>query len=356
MNLTKHYFPGGNTSMGFVNYFDGIIAPWVTNKRIYVLKGGPGVGKNTFMNLFSKTAKEKGYAVEHFHCASDAKSLDAVHIPSLGVTMLDGTAPHVIDPVTPGAIDNILNLGVYLDEKGLEKKRSEIEKLMQENSRGYKRTFAYLAAAGKLQENSNYFYQCALDKEELRAEVQEIFGTHDLKKGKLKGKIRNLFAEAITPQGFTDYFDTIVEDEKIIALHGPLGVASEFIKMAIQFASFMGYGMEVFYSSLLPKDPVHVIIKDLGLCITTNLSFNKQVEKVIDLNYLLDPIILEKYSSTFSFNELYRKQLVEVAIESLMQTKDIHDDIEAIYKGYMDFDKVTEYTGAFMEKFFGELE
>lgn len=270
--------------------------------------------------------------------------------------MLDGTAPHIIDPVTPGAIDNILNLGVYLDEKGLEKKRSEIEKLMQENSRGYKRTFAYLSAAGKLQENSNYFYQCALDREELRAEVQGIFGTHDLKKGKLKGQIRKLFAEAITPQGYIDYFESIVTDEKIIALRGPIGVAAEYIKMAIQFASFMGYGMEVYYSSLLPNDPIHLIIKDLDLCITTNMTFTKQVEKIIDLNYLLDPIILEKYDSTFSFNELYRKQLVEVAIESLMQTKDLHDDIETIYKAYMDFDKVTEYTGAFIDKFFADLE
>ena len=89
MNLTKHYFPVGNTSKGFVNYFDGIVAPWVDNKRVFVLKGGPGVGKNTFMNLFSKRARERGYAVEHFHCASDANSLDAVHIPSIGVTMLD---------------------------------------------------------------------------------------------------------------------------------------------------------------------------------------------------------------------------------------------------------------------------
>ena len=352
MNLTKHYFPGGNTSKGFVNYFDGIIAPWVENRRIFVLKGGPGVGKNTFMNLFSKRAKEKGYAVEHFHCASDSKSLDAVHIPSLGVTMLDGTAPHVVDPVTPGAVDEILNLGIYLDQPGLEKKRNEILKLMDENGRGYKRTFAYLGAAGKLQENTNYFYQCALDREELRNEVQELFGTHDLKLGKHNGQMRHLFADAFTPQGYVDYFNTIVEDEKIISLHGPTGIASEYIKLVLHFAMFMGYGCEVFYSSLLPQNPIHLIIKDLRLCITTNLAFPRQIEKIIDLNYLLDPLVVEKYDSTFSFNELYQKQLIEVAIDSLMQSKNLHDDIETIYKEYMDFDKVTQYTNEFVDKFF----
>ena len=352
MNLTKHYFPGGNTCKGFVNFFDGIIAPWVDNKRIFVLKGGPGVGKNTFMNLFSKRAREKGYAVEHFHCASDTNSLDAVHIPSIGITMLDGTAPHIIDPVTPGAVDEILNLGIYLDQKGLEKKRGQITRLMQENARGYKRTFAYLGAAGRLRENSNYYNLCAIDMDELREEVQDVFGTHELKKGNLKGAIRHLFADAITPQGYIDYFSSIVGDEKIISLHGPSAVTSEFIKMSLNFAMFMGYGCEVFYSSLLPDQPIHLIIRDLDMCITTNLVFPRQIEKIINLNLLLDQMVLDKYESTFQFNELYEKQLMEVAIESLMTTKDIHDEIEAIYKSYMDFDKVTEYTTQFVNKFF----
>ncbi len=352
MNLTKHYFPGGNTSKGFVNYFDGIVAPWVENKRIFVLKGGPGVGKNTFMNLFSKRARERGYAVEHFHCASDANSLDAVHIPSLGVTMLDGTAPHVIDPVTPGAVDEILNLGVYLDQVGLEKKRGQIIKLMQENSRGYKRTFSYLAAAGHLRENTNYYHLCAIDKDELREEVQDVFGTHELKKGNLKGQIRHLFADAITPQGHIDYFTSLVGEEKIISLHGPAGITSEFIKMALNFAKFMGYGCEVFYSSLLPDEPVHLIIRDLDMCITTSMAFPRQIEKIINLNLLVDQAVVDRYDSTFRFNELYEKQLIEVAIESLMTTKDIHDEIEAIYKAYMDFDKVTEYTNQFIKNFY----
>lgn len=352
MQLTKHYFPGGNTCNGFVNYFDGIVAPWTSNNRCYVLKGGPGVGKNTFMKRFSELAKERGYAVEHFHCASDSKSLDAIHIPSLGVTMLDGTAPHSIDPVTPGAVDEILNLGRFLDNQGLEGKKEEIIRLMQENSRGYKHTFAYLGAAGKLQENTDYIYKCALDSEELRNEVQDLFGTHDLKIGKHNGTMRHLFAEAYTPQGYVDYFNTIVEEEQIISLHGPKAVASEYIKLALHFARFMGYGCEVFYSCLLPQCPIHLIVKDLGLCITTNLAFTRQIEKIIDLESLLNPALMETYNSTITLNDRYKKQLIDVAIESLLHTKGIHDKIEEIYMQYMAFDQLSEYTDRFMDDFF----
>ncbi len=352
MNKVKHYFPGGNTSKGFVNYFDGIIAPWVENKRIYVLKGGPGVGKNTFMKAFGKKADSKGYDVEYFHCASDYNSYDAVHIPKLGVTMLDGTAPHVIDPVTPGAIDGIINLGQYLDEKGLETKRENILSLGRDNQRGYRRTFAYLGAAGRLQESTNYLYMCALNREELRAEVQEVFGTNELKRGRNHGKVRRLFADAITPQGMIDVFDTIVSNEKIISLHGPNVIANEFINLALHFCMFMGYGCEVYHNSLLPDNVEHLIIKDLGLCITTQLAFAKQIEKIIDLTYLLNQTVVDKYESTFAFNELYEKQLLEAAIESLMQTKQIHDDLEAVYKEYMDFEQVNKLTKEFLKEFF----
>lgn len=352
MSVVKHYFPGGNTSKGFVNYFEGIIAPWVQNNRIYVLKGGPGVGKNTFMKALGKQAEERDYDVEYFHCASDSESLDAIHIPKLGVTMLDGTAPHVIDPVTPGAVDGILNLGVYLDEKGLAEKKERILQLNQENSRGYKRTFSYLAAAGKLQENTNYFYECAINYDELRSEVQDLFGTHELRIGKHNGQVRRLFAEAITPQGFLDYVNTIVTKETIVVLHGPEIVAAEYIRLALHFAMFMGYGCEVYYSALIPDIPKHLIIRDLNLCITTSLDFPKQIEKIVDLTYLLNADWTDKYKDTFEFNELYCKQLQDAAIESLKQTKEIHDDIEKVYAGYMDFEKASAYTKEFLDHFF----
>ncbi|MDO7203979.1 hypothetical protein Q5M85_07220 [Paraclostridium bifermentans] len=34
--------------------------------------------------------------------------------------MLDATAPHIIDPKNPGAIDEILDLGRYWDRKTIE--------------------------------------------------------------------------------------------------------------------------------------------------------------------------------------------------------------------------------------------
>jgi hypothetical protein len=43
----KHVFPGNNTARGFYSFYDYIIAP--DARRILVIKGGPGVGKSTFL-------------------------------------------------------------------------------------------------------------------------------------------------------------------------------------------------------------------------------------------------------------------------------------------------------------------
>jgi len=44
----KKVFPGSNTSKGFYSFYDYIIDQREAS-RIFVIKGGPGVGKSTFM-------------------------------------------------------------------------------------------------------------------------------------------------------------------------------------------------------------------------------------------------------------------------------------------------------------------
>ena len=104
---TRKMFPGGNTANGFYSFFDYIIPNDVN--RIFCLKGGPGVGKSSFMKKMAKEFTKMGYDVELHYCSSDPSSLDGVVIKGLNVVMIDATAPHTVDPKIPGAVDEILN-------------------------------------------------------------------------------------------------------------------------------------------------------------------------------------------------------------------------------------------------------
>ncbi|RKD32467.1 ATPase [Thermohalobacter berrensis] len=89
----KRMFPGGNTSKGFYSYYDYIIEK--DANRIFIIKGGPGVGKSSMMKKIAKEMIDRGYNIEYHHCSSDNNSIDGVVIPKLRVGLIDGTAPHV---------------------------------------------------------------------------------------------------------------------------------------------------------------------------------------------------------------------------------------------------------------------
>jgi polynucleotide 5'-kinase involved in rRNA processing len=87
----RNLFPGGNTCEGFYSFYDYTIEPDAT--RIFIIKGGPGVGKSTFMRHIGNEMLERSYDVEFHCCSSDNGSIDGVVIPAIRVALLDGTAP-----------------------------------------------------------------------------------------------------------------------------------------------------------------------------------------------------------------------------------------------------------------------
>lgn len=137
-NGKRRYFPGANTGRGFIGHFEGIVPPWSEPHYTYVLKGGPGVGKSTLMKKCAAIARANGFTVEEFRCASDPESFDAVRIPQRRLVLLDGTAPHTIDPAMPGIDGETLDLGRFLHKEVFKRRREELFVLAEENRAHYK--------------------------------------------------------------------------------------------------------------------------------------------------------------------------------------------------------------------------
>ncbi|MGE4485772.1 MAG: hypothetical protein AB7C97_11745 [Oscillospiraceae bacterium] len=88
---STYYFLGANTPDGFLSLYDDLTSP---DDFLYILKGGPGCGKSSFMRKLSSDLQKKGFAAEFILCAGDPDSLDGVRFPELGVAFVDGTSPH----------------------------------------------------------------------------------------------------------------------------------------------------------------------------------------------------------------------------------------------------------------------
>ena len=102
----RNIFPGGNTPYGFHSYYNYIM-PQNKAEKIFCLKGGPGTGKSTIMKEIGEYFIDNGEDVDFLWCSSDPDSLDGVVIKSRNVAVVDGTAPHIVDPENPGAVDRM---------------------------------------------------------------------------------------------------------------------------------------------------------------------------------------------------------------------------------------------------------
>ena len=98
MAIVTNFFVGANSGEGFQNLFSQVV-DLEEAYDLMVLKGGPGVGKNTFMREIGRTMEAAGTPVEYLWCSGDPDSLDGLVLPELRCAVVDGTSPHGTAPL-----------------------------------------------------------------------------------------------------------------------------------------------------------------------------------------------------------------------------------------------------------------
>ena len=313
--MTKMFFPGANTGLGFISRFDGIITD--KNHYTYVLKGGPGVGKNTLMRKVLESAAKKCYTVEEFRCASDPKSLDAIRIVEISTVLLDGTAPHSIDPKLPGVCDEIVNLGHFKNKSEFAKRRGEVERLMAENKSHYNRAYALLSAARLLKTEALSMAESAIDKRKLCAFLKPFTEKAP------GGSFRELFLASATPSGIVNFADSFSAEETTY-LSGILGeVALKEAKKMLQ-----GKTALVGYDFVAPDMPLAINIGEASLAIGDGENLLGICENSL-------PTSLTVFLSE-------SERLCALATAELSLCLAAHDKIEDAYRPYVDYDRVSE--------------
>jgi hypothetical protein len=125
---TRHYFVNGNTAQGFIDYFASNLQGL---EKVFILKGGPGTGKSALIKSIAAVCEKNGADVEYIHCPFDPNSLDGVIVPDFKFAVVDGTAPHIVEPTAPGAIEEYVNLGAAWDSAKLKAHKEEILRLSE---------------------------------------------------------------------------------------------------------------------------------------------------------------------------------------------------------------------------------
>lgn len=342
-----NYFPGGNTANGFWSFYRYIINPEEA-RRIICIKGGPGTGKSSLMKKTGLYFIEKGYDVEMHHCSSDNNSLDGIVIKDLKVALIDGTSPHVTDPVFPGAVDEVLNLGEHWHEQGFQPSRDKIISISKKISSYFQSTYNYLGAARLMYEDLESKVANSMDKYKIAILEKELIAKILPESTGKAGSERHLFATAFTPGGIVTFIQNLTEDYEVIyALNGAPGTGTSELLNSISSAALKnGFDVEIYHHPLLPEKTEHILIPELDTAIVTSNELNNMTftgSQIYLENYLAAKYDRERNTTTKKLFNL----LTERALELLGNAKELHDELETHYIPNMKFkelDQVYENT------------
>lgn len=344
------YFLGANAPGGFYSLYPELIRP-EDARAIYILKGGPGCGKSTLMRRVAERMEGAGLDTEYVLCSGDPDSLDALLLPQLGVALVDGTAPHVVEPRYPGVVDRYVNLGDCYNFAGLAGARQDIIAAMSGYKGCYQRAYRCLGAAGQIVEDVRAALLTDALAEKLAKRAKGILSREVVrKKGAAPGQVKQRFLGAVTHRGPIVLFGTAQSQcGRVYELADSFGLAHELLIHLLAGATAAGYDVVACPDPMAPDRLAHLLIPTLDLAFVTStaaLPYPGTPCRRIRLDAAADREVLRRSRPRLRFTKKVSAALMEEAVDTLAQAKAMHDGLEGLYNPFVDFVRVNQIAQA----------
>ncbi len=336
------FFLGANTKNGFYSLYDGFTNP-AAGDFLWIIKGGPGCGKSTFMKRIGAAAEVAGERVEYIHCSGDPDSLDAVMLPDKRVAYVDGTAPHVIEPRYPGVSELYLDLGSFLDAGALESALPEIADLTERYRADYAAAYTHFAAAAALLPCSVPGRYGSAELEKLERKLTGI-ASRELRAGS-GGTVTRRFLSACTCKGRVMQEETLTAlCPRIYKLDNELGLGSVFLARLAALAKERGCSAIVCPDPLEPEKTEAVLLPERGVGFIAAgrcTALQLQPYRHLRLDALAESSLSADLRAMLRRRRRESLLLLASGTEFLASAKKKHDALEQCYHPYVDFDGVT---------------
>lgn len=346
------FFLSANSAEGFLSFFE---SSYDINKgwHAYILKGGPGTGKSSFMKKLGEKAQEKNIEYELIFCSSDPNSLDGIIFPKLKKIILDGTNPHLVTPKYPGAYETELNLSLFWNNESLVKNKEKIANETNKNKAFHKAASLYLRAAGQPIKD-NFELASKFLNEEKAIRFAEKTAKNNIPKLKSQPKEWKRFINGSTPFGEISFKDSLCKIYNHIIIEDEYGTASSLIFEYIrEFALKNNHEIITLKNHILPSFITEgIIIPSLNLCFLRKLKCDKisNDTRIIHSSRFYKEELLSKYKHRIKLGAKLSKEFSTVAYNFLNKALETHNKTEAYYINSMDFKKLDKYTNAIIKE------
>ena len=348
------YYLGANTPGGFYSLYDQLIDA-ETARDVRILKGGPGCGKSTLMKQVGAALEERGYAVEYIRCSGDPDSLDAVIIPALGAAVVDGTAPHVVEPKYPGLVESYVDLGECYDRAALQTVGRELKGCMKGYKACYSRAYRCLTAAAQLDEDVRALLVTPALEAKMAKRARGILSREIKGAGDQAGRAVQRFLGGITWKGVLREYGTVeAQCGRVYELSDTYGLAHTMLTCLAAGAMAAGHDVVACPDPLFPDRMAHLLIPSLSLAFvstTPELPWPHRPYRRIRLDAMADGEVLRRSRARLRFSRKVSAALLEEAVDALAQAKAMHDELEGLYNPHVDFDRVHQRGEEIVEAF-----
>ncbi len=322
--MKESYFASANGYRGFTSLFNDVFDS-TKFEKVFILKGGPGTGKSTFIKKICDKMERSNANIKRFYCSSDTNSLDGAIIELSGkkVAFIDGTAPHERDATYVGAIDELINLGQGLNASLLSSHRDKIIELSKEKNKAYKVAYSHLNIAG---ECDDHIYKTITPGFDINSACKYMCDLFDMSKSNCQNQEFRIFRSSFNKNGYTTLPLIIDEKTKHIKIGGDQRCAEVFLRLLYNKTNDVE---KIVYLSPLDQNHVESIyINNLILAIDNN-------------NYNIDASIfftsLKQIQEETKSIQTAHNEMLLTATKWFTKASNLHFELEDIYRRCMDF-------------------
>ena len=355
--LPRACFAASNSCRGFRNYYGEIFTePRID--RLYIIKGGPGTGKSHFMRVVARHARAAGYTVTECYCSSDPASLDGLLLSREGdstVGFLDGTAPHTREPVTPGAVDELVNLGAFWSAKALAGEKETIRTLGQAKTNAYARAYAYLRAAGEADAVADSLAADCIRTDRLKALAERLL--RPVPSGDTFAPVPALRrALGMTGWASLPSFEEAARGGTLLLPEDHYGTGYRLTNALYTLSETRRHRLWVSYDPVFPHKIDGLFYPDTGLCVLVGSAnpTDDCATRALRLRRYTCPERLRDVRGELRRAMSLRDDLLSAALHSLSRAATHHFELERIYAAAMDFPAKERFTEEFCRELFGD--
>lgn len=339
------YFAAANSGRGFVSFYEPIFDTPAITKR-YIIQGGPGTGKSCFMREAASFAEGQGMSVSRFRCSSDPDSLDGIILDGR-IVLLDGTAPHTVEPKYPGARDEIVNLGEFWDGEKLGRCYNEIVSLNALKGNCYGRAYRFLSAAMEVARVNRELVLPALRQKKMEGAAER------LARGIPEGNGYSLtpaLIDSISMKGSVRLDTYERKAKRLYVVDDYYGTGAAFLLRMMEEGQRKACAMRVSYQPLMPELPDALLFLDSGICFVLGDTGAREADGRVNMKRFVDGEKLSEAKVDYRINERLREALLSSAAEALSDAGRYHFELERIYASCMDFDALGRFTRSFCQR------